>query len=53
MPVMRKPTSPALSCSVTTIAGVKKPMSSISASASPTIALIAWPFLNVPSTTRM
>ena len=53
MPVMRKPTSPAESCSVTTIAGVKKPMSSMSASVVPTIALIASPLRKTPSTTRM
>ncbi len=53
MPVMRKPTSPALSWSQMIIAGVKKPMSSMSATVSPAIERITSPFLNVPSTTRM
>ena len=35
------------------ICGVKKPMSSISASVPACIAAIASPFVNVPSTTRM
>ena len=53
MPVMRKPTSPAESWSQTTIVGVKKPMSSMSATVSPAIERMTSPFLNTPSTTRM
>ena len=53
MPVMRKPTSPACSSSARLIAGVKKPMSSMSASVPAAIARIASPFLKTPSTTRM
>ena len=47
------PTSPALSCCAGVWLGVKKPMSSMSASVPATIARIAAPLRNVPSTTRM
>ena len=53
IPVMRKPTSPACNSSAEAICGVKKPMSSMSASVPACIARIASPLVNVLSTTRM
>ncbi len=52
-PVITYPTSPARSSSVLVIAGVKKPMSSMSDSVPATIARIASPLRKTPSTTRM
>ena len=53
MPVMQNPTSPtAERVGADVISGVKKPMSSISASVPVAIARIDSPLSNVPSTTR-
>jgi hypothetical protein len=49
---MRKPTSPARSSSAASIAGVKKPISSMSASVPAAMARIASPLRSTPSTTR-